>query len=100
MLNQPWGQAQTAVARLASPQTVPLRFDEQKRNNGRAAPPLAQADVATWHHTRGEDRMMLWLLATLSVITISWGIAHKLKAVSPAANCTGERCSCRPDDRR
>jgi hypothetical protein len=43
--------------------------------------------------------MMLWLLATLSVITISWGIAHRLKAVSPAANCTGKRCSCRPDDR-
>ena len=32
--------------------------------------------------------MMLWLLATLSVVTISWGIAHRLKAVSPAANCT------------
>jgi hypothetical protein len=43
--------------------------------------------------------MMLWLLATLSVVTISWGIAHRLKAVSPAANCTGERCSCRLDDR-
>ena len=24
--------------------------------------------------------MMLWLLATLSVVTISWGIAHRLKA--------------------
>ena len=44
--------------------------------------------------------MMLWLLATLSVVTISWGIAHKLKAVNPVANCTGERCSCRPEDRR
>ena len=32
--------------------------------------------------------MMLWLLATLSVVTISWGIAHRLKAVNPAANCT------------
>jgi hypothetical protein len=42
---------------------------------------------------------MLWLLATLSVVTLSWGIAHRLKAVSPAANCTGERCSCRLDDR-
>ena len=31
--------------------------------------------------------MMLWLLATLSVVTISWGIAHRLKAVNPAANC-------------
>ena len=30
--------------------------------------------------------MMLWLLATLSVVTISWGIAHRLKAGSPAAN--------------
>ena len=44
--------------------------------------------------------MMLWLLATLSVVTISWGIAHRLKAASPAANCTGERCSCRPEDAR
>ena len=26
--------------------------------------------------------MMLWLLATLSVVTISWGIAHRLKAGS------------------
>ena len=43
--------------------------------------------------------MMLWLLATLSVVTISWGIAHRLKAGSPAANCTTERCSCRPDNR-
>jgi hypothetical protein len=43
--------------------------------------------------------MMLWLLATLSVVPISWAIAHRLKAVSPAANCTGERCSCRLDDR-
>ena len=25
---------------------------------------------------------MLWLLATLSVVTISWGIAHRLKAGS------------------
>ena len=47
-----------------------------------------------------EDRMMLWLLATLSVVTISWGIAHRLKAVNRAANCTGERCWCRPEDRR
>jgi len=39
--------------------------------------------------------MMLWLLATLSGVTISWGIAHRLKAVSPAANCTGGRCLCR-----
>ena len=31
--------------------------------------------------------MMLWLLATLSVVTISWGIAHRLKAVNPAVNC-------------
>jgi hypothetical protein len=43
--------------------------------------------------------MMLWLLATLSGVTISWAIAHRLKAVNPAANCTGERCSCRPEDR-
>ena len=28
------------VARLVSPQAAPLRFDEQKRNNGRAAPPF------------------------------------------------------------
>ena len=27
--------------------------------------------------------MMLWLLATLSVVTISWAIAHRLKAVNP-----------------
>ena len=27
---------------------------------------------------------MLWLLATLSVVTISWGIAHRLKAGSEA----------------
>ena len=59
---------------------------------------LAHADVATCT-ARREDRMMLWLLATLSVVTISWGIAHRLKAGSPAANCTGERCSCRLDDR-
>ena len=38
--------------------------------------------------------MMLWLLATLSVVTISWGIAHRLKAGS-----TSERCSGRPDHR-
>ena len=43
--------------------------------------------------------MMLWLLATLSVVTISRGIAYRLKAVSPPINCTGERCSCRLDDR-
>jgi hypothetical protein len=43
--------------------------------------------------------MMLWLLATLSVVTPLWGIAHQLKAVNPAANCTRERCSCRPHDR-
>ncbi len=43
--------------------------------------------------------MMLWLLATLSGVTISWGIAHRLKAGSPAAICTGERCSCRLKDR-
>jgi hypothetical protein len=30
---------------------------------------------------------MLWLLATLAGVTISWGIAHRLKAVDPAANC-------------
>ena len=30
--------------------------------------------------------MMLWLLATLSVVTMSWGIAHRLKAGSEA--CT------------
>ena len=42
--------------------------------------------------------MMLWLLATLSVVTMSWGIAHRLKAGSTAANCTSERCSCRRDD--
>ena len=41
---------------------------------------------------------MLWLLATLSVVTVSWGIAHRLKAGSTAANCTSERCSYRPDD--
>ena len=33
--------------------------------------------------------MMLWLLATLSVVTISWGIAHRLKAGSEA--CTEDR---------
>ena len=43
--------------------------------------------------------MMLWLLATLSVVTMSWGIAHRFKAGSTAANCTSERCSCRRDDR-
>jgi hypothetical protein len=43
--------------------------------------------------------MMLWLLATLSVVTTLWGIAHRLKAVNPAANWTRERCSCRPDNR-
>jgi len=42
---------------------------------------------------------MLWLLAALSVVTICWGIAHRLKAVSPAASCIGERCSCRLDGR-
>ena len=30
--------------------------------------------------------MMLWLLATLSVVTPLWGIAHRLKAANPAAN--------------
>ena len=35
--------------------------------------------------------MTLWLLATLSVVTMSWGIAHRLKAVNPAINCTRER---------
>ena len=60
--------------------------------------PLAQADVATCTASR-EDRMMLWLLATLSVVTTLWGIAHRLKAGSPAANCLSERCSCRLDDR-
>jgi hypothetical protein len=40
--------------------------------------------------------MMLWLLATLSVVTTFWGIAHRLKAVNPAANCPRERCSCAP----
>ena len=40
--------------------------------------------------------MMLWLLATLSAVTTLWGIAHRLEAVNPAANCTRERCSCRP----
>ena len=45
-----------AVARLASPQTAPLRFDEQKRNNGRGPPLPAQADAATWvlHAVRTE----------------------------------------------
>jgi hypothetical protein len=43
--------------------------------------------------------MMLWLLATLSVVTTLWGIAHRLQAVNPAANCTRERCSCRLDNR-
>ena len=42
---------------------------------------------------------MLWLLATLSGVSISWGIAHRLKAVNPAANCLSERCSCRLDNR-
>ena len=42
---------------------------------------------------------MLWLLATLSGVSISWGIAHRLKAGSPAANCLSERCSCRLDNR-
>ena len=40
--------------------------------------------------------MMLWLLATLSVVTISWGIAYRLKAGSGG---TSERCSGRPDHR-
>ena len=40
--------------------------------------------------------MMLWLLATLSVVTMSWGIAHRLKAVNPAINCTREGCSVLP----
>lgn len=43
--------------------------------------------------------MMLWLLASLSVVTISRGIAHRLKTVSPPMNCTGELCMCRLDDR-
>jgi len=42
---------------------------------------------------------MLWLLATLLVVTPLWGIAHRLNAGSPAAICTGERCSCRLKDR-
>jgi hypothetical protein len=50
------------------------------------------------HHTVRADRMMLWLLATLSVVTISWGIAHRLKAIGPAANCASVRCSCRPGE--
>ncbi len=43
--------------------------------------------------------MMLWLLAILSVVTISRKIAHRLKTVSPPINCIGELCSCRLDDR-
>ena len=39
--------------------------------------------------------MMLWLLATLSVVTISWGIAHRLKAGSEAFTET-ERRSANP----
>ena len=35
--------------------------------------------------------MMLWLLATLSVVTISWGIAHRLKAGSEAFTETERR---------
>ena len=36
--------------------------------------------------------MMLWLLATLSVVTISWGIAHRLKAGSEGiARASGAR---------
>jgi hypothetical protein len=38
---------------------------------------------------------MLWLLATLSVVTISWGIAHRLKAGSEAFTDT-ERRSANP----
>ena len=41
----------------------------------------------------------MWLFAILSGVTISWGIAHRLKAVNPAATCTSELCSCRIDDR-
>jgi len=44
--------------------------------------------------------MMLWLLATLSVVTISWGIAHRLKAVNPAVNCLSERLRILPDTLR
>jgi hypothetical protein len=43
---------------------------------------------------------MLWLLATLSVVSISRGIAHRLKTVSPPINCTGELCTCRASSRR
>ena len=88
------------AARDSLPSSRQLRpeFDEHKRDNGRPPLLLAQADVATCT-ARREDRMMLWLLATLSGVSISWGIAHRLKAVNPAANCTGERCSCRLDDR-
>ena len=38
---------------------------------------------------------MLWLLATLSVVTTSWGIAHRLKAGSEAFTET-ERRSANP----
>ena len=34
---------------------------------------------------------MLWLLTTLSVVTISWGIAHRLKAGSEAVTETDRR---------
>jgi hypothetical protein len=43
--------------------------------------------------------MMLWPLANLSVVTMSRGIAHRLKTVSPPSNCTGELCMFRLDDR-
>ena len=44
--------------------------------------------------------MMLWLLATLSVVTISWGIAHRLKAGSEAlfALASGARVASHPRD--
>jgi hypothetical protein len=42
---------------------------------------------------------MLWLVATLSVVTIPWNIAHPAQAVSAPIHCTGELCSYRLDDR-
>src|SRR6185436_20551663 len=79
-----------AVARLASPRLLRSDLAEHTRDNEQARLHCRGPSRLSphGHHTRGEDRMMLWLLVTLSVVTISWGIAHRLKAVDPAANCT------------
>src|ERR1700742_2441925 len=94
------GGGSDAVARRGLPADTSAPFDGQKRDNGAGRPQSWPEPTSPHgHHTRREDRIMLWLLATLSAVTALWGIAHRLNAVSPAANCTGERCSCRLDDR-